>query len=152
VVFAHSSICCFVRSGDLRRLMDARLPADAALLFLSFCLPLNAWNPHLDILSSDLIRYRTNLRSTNRQPKMLDCNPTDDHSLLRFTGGFEHHDWLLSYVQCTPVAGLNARAWWGISIDRQIYARCLIFAVRNLKRRGWLLIGAKCMGLREHGF
>ena len=33
-----------------------------------------------------------------------------------------------------------------ISIDCQICARCLIFAVRNFKRRGWLLIGARYVG------
>ena len=60
----------------------------------------------------------------------------------------EHHDWLHSCAQYTSVVGLNARAWWETSSDRQIYARYHIFAIQNLKRRDWLLIDTKCKGLK----
>lgn len=78
-----------------------------------------------------LIRYRTsNLRSTNRQPKKPGST---------MTGYF--------LVCSTPRGRAKCKSMMG-NIRRSSNARCLILAVRVFKRRGWPLIGAKCMGFK----
>ena len=125
--------------------MDARLPAGAGLLFLSFCLPVNAWNPHLDILSPALIRYRTrNLRSTNRQPKKLGSNPTD-HSLWRFTLGLNTMMGCFLVLQYTRGRAKCRSMVQKIDRSSNICA-VSYFRGSGSQEGGWLLIGV----LREH--